>query len=93
MSNFGWARSVITGNAIHVVCLNDEDCRLLLKEVRLFSAKYYKKLGKYDKIIASGEATEKQVEKYHQIQEEITIIETLCSNLTNFVEISDDLPF
>lgn len=68
------------------VCLDEEDCKVLSQIIGSLVARKIRSFEYYDGIHESGEATEKQVDKYANAQTELETALSIEINIRNFLK-------
>ena len=71
----------------HYVCLDLEDCEVLSQIIGSLVARKLKSYMYYKGIHESGEATEKQLDKLEQADEELTAAENIQENILSFIKL------
>ena len=68
------------------VCLDKEDCKVLSQIIGSLVARKLRSFEYYDGIHESGEATEKQVDKYFKAQTELETAQEIESSIMEFLK-------
>lgn len=71
----------------HYVCLDLEDCEVLLQIIGSLVARKLKSYMYYKGIHESGEATDKQTDKLDKAYSELTAAESIQKEVLNFIKL------
>lgn len=67
------------------LCLDKEDCEILLEAIEKETTKIMKKYSHYKDIVESGEASSKQQDKYVETQESFEKIENILNTVKQYL--------
>lgn len=88
MSFIGESRKGIDSHWDTFVCLDEEDCQLLVKAVEKIAAKHQKNFEKWYDLHEGGEMTDSQSTRMMQAEDKMERSQALLSDLRSFIKIS-----